>query len=136
LRAREEVLAVAEKFAAPVAKALLGKAVIPDDSRHSLGGIGHLGTQASEWAMHHCDTVLILGSTMPWIDSYPKPGSAFVVGDGGFAQLRGELTTAVRYQLQVKIIILKNDSLAEVKFEQRELQHLALSASCSPGSRR
>jgi pyruvate dehydrogenase (quinone)/pyruvate decarboxylase len=70
------VLAVAEKLAAPVAKALLGKAVIRDDSPYCTGGIGHLGTQASEWAMHHCDTVLILGSTMPWIDSYPKSGAA------------------------------------------------------------
>jgi pyruvate dehydrogenase (quinone) len=263
LRAREEVLAVAERLGAPVAKALLGKAVIPDDSPYSMGGIGHLGTQASEWAMHHCDTVLILGSTMPWIDSYPRPGSAdgvqidlkadriglrfpvdvglvgdvrqtltallpmltpkqdrtfladaqsqlrewnallrrvestersplrpqmliralsdaladdavisldcganthfaarhiqlrarqsftgtgmlatmgpglsfaiaaqlawphrqcvCVVGDGGFAQLMAELTTAVQHQLPVKIILLKNNSLAEVKFEQREL---------------
>jgi pyruvate dehydrogenase (quinone)/pyruvate decarboxylase len=237
--------------------------VIPDDSPYSTGGIGHLGTQASEWAMHHCDTVLILGSTMPWIDSYPKPGTArgvqidlkadriglrypvdiglvgdvrqtllalapmlitkqdrsfltgaqtqlrdwnallerveatvrlplrpqmliralsdaladdavisldcganthfaarhirlragqsltgtgmlasmgpglsftiaaqlawparqcvCVVGDGGFAQLMAELTTAVQQQLPVKIIVLKNNSLSEVKFEQRDL---------------
>jgi pyruvate dehydrogenase (quinone)/pyruvate decarboxylase len=49
---------------------------LPDDSPFTTGGIGHLGTQPSAWAMHHCDTVLILGSTMPWIDSYPKPGQA------------------------------------------------------------
>ena len=76
LNARAEVEQVADKLAAPVAKALLGKAVLPDDSAFTTGGIGHLGTQPSEWAMHNCDTVLILGSTMPWIDSYPKPGAA------------------------------------------------------------
>jgi pyruvate dehydrogenase (quinone) len=263
LQARTEVLAIAARLKAPVAKALLGRAVIPDDSPYSTGGIGHLGTQASEWSMQHCDTLLILGSTMPWVDSYPRPGSAravqidlkadriglrfpvdvglvgdvretltallpllsaksdaaflagaqaqlrdwnallhriestersplrpqmvmralsdaladdavisldcganthfaarhirlrakqslsgtgmlasmgpglsfaiaaqlawplrqsvCVVGDGGFAQLMAELTTAVQHRLPVKIIVLKNNSLAEVKFEQREL---------------
>jgi pyruvate dehydrogenase (quinone) len=76
LNARDEVTQVADALAAPVAKALLGKAVLPDDSPFTTGGIGHLGTQPSEWAMHACDTVLIIGSTMPWIDSYPKPGLA------------------------------------------------------------
>jgi pyruvate dehydrogenase (quinone) len=76
LNARAEIEQVAEKLGAPVAKALLGKAVLPDDSQFTTGGIGHLGTEPSEWAMHNCDTVLILGSTMPWIDSYPKPGAA------------------------------------------------------------
>jgi pyruvate dehydrogenase (quinone)/pyruvate decarboxylase len=50
--------------------------VLPDDSPYTTGGIGHLGTLPSERAMHECDTVLILGSTMPWIDFYPKPGQA------------------------------------------------------------
>jgi pyruvate dehydrogenase (quinone)/pyruvate decarboxylase len=76
LPARAEVEQAADKLAAPVAKALLGKAVLPDDSPFTTGGIGHLGTQPSEWAMHNCDTVLILGSTMPWINSYPKAGQA------------------------------------------------------------
>ena len=76
LNARAELEQIAEKLGAPVAKALLGKAVLPDDSPYTTGGIGHLGTQPSHWAMQNCDTVLILGSTMPWIDSYPKPGQA------------------------------------------------------------
>lgn len=76
LKARQEVAAVADALGAPVAKALLGKAVLPDDSPLTTGGIGHLGTQPSEWAMQACDTVFIIGSTMPWIDSYPKPGQA------------------------------------------------------------
>ena len=246
-----------------MAKALLGKAVLPDDSPYTTGGIGHLGTQPSQWIMQNCDTLLILGSTMPWIDSYPKQGSAraiqidikadhiglryptelglvgdvkttlaallpllqhkadrsflteaqrrmqdwmklldqverversplrpqmvvralsdliapdavisldcgsntffaarhlrlregqrltspgmlatmapglpfaiaaqfaypnrqsvAVVGDGGFAMLMAELTTAVQHNLPVKIVVLKNNSLSEVRFEQQEL---------------
>ena len=76
LEAREEITTLADRLGAPVAKALLGKAVLADDSPYTTGGIGHLGTMPSEQAMHECDTVLILGSTMPWIDFYPKPGQA------------------------------------------------------------
>jgi pyruvate dehydrogenase (quinone) len=274
LSARAEVEALADKLAAPVAKALLGKAVLPDDSPFTTGGIGHLGTQPSEWAMHACDTVVILGSTMPWIDSYPRPGQArgvqvdlkpdrlglrypvevglvgdvkatvaallplltrktergflaeaqarmkkwnallaevestrrsplrpqmviravsdaladdaivsldcganthfaarhlrlranqrltgtgmlasmgpglpyaisaalaypgrqsvAVVGDGGFTMLMPELATAVKLGLPVKIVVLKNDSLAEVKFEQKELGNPEFGCELSP----
>jgi pyruvate dehydrogenase (quinone) len=263
LGARAEVLKIAETLGAPAAKALLGKAVLSDDSPYTTGGIGHLGTQPSQWIMQNCDTLLILGSTMPWIDAYPKQGSAravqidikadhiglryptelglvgdvkttlaalmpllqrktersflteaqrrmqdwtmlldnieraersplrpqmvvralsdliapdsvisldcgsntffaarhlrlregqrltspgmlatmapglpfaiaaqfaypnrqsvAVVGDGGFAMLMAELTTAVQHNLPVKIVILKNNSLSEVRFEQQEL---------------
>jgi len=76
LDAREEVTELAERLGAPVAKALLGKAVLSDDSPYTTGGIGHLGTLPSQQAMQECDTVLILGSTMPWVDYYPKPGQA------------------------------------------------------------
>ena len=76
LGARDELEQVAARLNAPVAKALLGRTVLPDDSPYSTGGIGHLGTVPSEEAMHRCDTVLIIGSTMPWVDSYPKPGAA------------------------------------------------------------
>lgn len=263
LPARAEVTQVADLLAAPVAKALLGKAVLPDDSPLTTGGIGDLGTAPSSWAMKACDTVLILGSTMPWEEYYPKPGQArgvqvdlradriglrypteiglvgdvkstlqgllpllrrktdrsfleeaqhrmrewndllarvattpreplrpqmviravselaadnavisldcganthfaarhlmlragqrltgtgmlasmapgvsfaiaaqlaypdrqsiAIVGDGGFAMLMAELTTAVFHKLPIKVIVLKNNSLAEVKFEQREI---------------
>jgi pyruvate dehydrogenase (quinone) len=76
LGARDELEQLARRLNAPVAKALLGRAALPDDSPFSTGGIGHLGTVPSEEAMHRCDTVVIIGSTMPWIDSYPKPGAA------------------------------------------------------------
>ena len=263
LAARTEVTQLADRLGAPVAKALLGKAVLPDDSPFTSGGIGNLGTEPSSWIMKTCDTVLILGSTMPWIAYYPTPGQArgvqidlkpdriglrypveiglvgdvkatlqgllpllqrksdrgflqaaqarmqdwnglldrvastrrsplrpqmviravsdlladtavvsldcganthfagrflmlranhrltgtgmlasmapglsfaiaaqlaypdrqsvAIVGDGGFAMLMAELTTAVTHNLPVKIILLKNNSLAEVMFEQREI---------------
>ena len=76
LNARDEVTQLAMKLNAPVAKALLGKGVLADDSPYTTGGIGHLGTEPSEFIMHACDTLLILGSTMPWVNSYPKPGQA------------------------------------------------------------
>ncbi len=76
LSAREEVTQLADTLGAPVAKALLGKAVLPDDSPFTTGGIGDLGTAPSFWSMQTCDTVLILGSTMPWEEYYPKPGQA------------------------------------------------------------
>jgi pyruvate dehydrogenase (quinone) len=273
LGAREEVTQLATKLNAPVAKALLGKAVLADDSPYTTGGIGHLGTAPSEFIMHSCDTLLILGSTMPWVNSYPKPGQAraiqidlkaehigirypvevalvsdvkatvaallplvnakdpvflseaqshmrdwralldrvcatarsplrpqmvmrelsgqlapdavisldcganthfaariielkegqkltgtgmlatmapglpfaiaaqlafpkrqsvAVVGDGGFTQLMGELVTAVKYELPVKIIILKNNSLAEVLFEQQELGNPTYGCELAP----
>ncbi|HEY1724567.1 MAG TPA: thiamine pyrophosphate-binding protein [Steroidobacteraceae bacterium] len=69
LPARTEVTACAQRLGAPVAKALLGKAVLPDDSPYTTGGIGHLGTMPSKYIMENCDTLLILGSTMPWVDS-------------------------------------------------------------------
>jgi pyruvate dehydrogenase (quinone) len=273
LDAREEVTQLAMKLNAPVAKALLGKAVIPDDSPYTTGGIGHLGTEPSDFIMHACDTLLILGSTMPWVNSYPNPGQAraiqidlkpehmgirypvevplvsdvkatlaallplvqpkqdgflreaqsrmrewralldrvcgtartplrpqmvmrqlsnqlapdavisldcganthfaariielkeqqrltgtgmlatmapglpfaiaaqlafpsrqsvAIVGDGGFTQLMGELVTAVKYQLPIKIIILKNNSLAEVLFEQKELGNPTYGCELAP----
>ena len=76
LNAREEVTEVADLLGAPVAKALLGKAVMTDDSPFTTGGIGHLGTAPSSWAMKNCDVVFIIGSTMPWFEYYPKPGQA------------------------------------------------------------
>ncbi len=74
--ARAELRRAAETLAAPIAKAYLAKALLPDDDPLTTGGIGHLGTAPSSWAMHNCDTVLILGCMMPWIDYYPRPGQA------------------------------------------------------------
>ncbi|WP_249789700.1 thiamine pyrophosphate-dependent enzyme [Bradyrhizobium hereditatis] len=79
LDARNEVLAVAERLAAPVVKPLLGKGAIPDDSPYSAGGIGLLGTKPAQEALENCDTLLIAGSSFPYIEFYPKPGQARAV---------------------------------------------------------
>lgn len=76
LGARSELERTAELLAAPVAKALLGKAVLPDDHPHTTGGIGILGTLPSQEIMERCDALLIVGSTFPYIEYYPKPGQA------------------------------------------------------------
>jgi pyruvate dehydrogenase (quinone) len=76
LEAREELLEVAELLAAPIVKALLGKAVVPDDHPLTTGGIGLLGTRASQEVFEECDTLLIVGSTFPYVEYYPKPGQA------------------------------------------------------------
>jgi pyruvate dehydrogenase (quinone) len=79
LNAREEVLALAAKLNAPVVKALLGKAVIPDNDPYSLGGLGLLGTAPSQDAMHECDTLIMAGTSFPYIEFLPKPGQAKVI---------------------------------------------------------
>ena len=76
LHASNEVEQVAEILGAPVIKALLGKAVLPDDSPYTTGGIGLLGTRPSQEAMEECDTVLIVGSCFPYIEFMPKPDQA------------------------------------------------------------
>jgi pyruvate dehydrogenase (quinone) len=76
LNAREEVLALAEAAGAPVIKALLGKAAIPDRNPYALGGIGLLGTAPSQDALKECDRFLIIGSSFPYMEFLPKPGQA------------------------------------------------------------
>ena len=79
LGARTQLLELADRLGAPVAKALLGKGAIPDDSEFSTGGVGLLGTKASQEALEDCDTLLIVGSSFPYIEFYPKPGQARAV---------------------------------------------------------
>jgi len=76
LNAGDEVSEVATKIGAPVAKALLGKAVIPDNHPNSVGGIGLLGTEPTVDAMNEADTLLMIGTSFPYIDYLPKPGQA------------------------------------------------------------
>jgi pyruvate dehydrogenase (quinone)/pyruvate oxidase len=76
LHAGRELERVAEILGAPIAKALLGKAAVPDDSPYTTGAIGLLGTRASQEALEGCDTLLIVGSSFPYIEFLPKPGQA------------------------------------------------------------
>ncbi len=76
LRAGNELEQTAEKLSAPIVKALLGKAAVPDDSPYTTGTIGLLGTKPSQEAMEECDTLFIVGSSFPYIEFLPKPGQA------------------------------------------------------------
>lgn len=67
---------VADRLAAPIAKPLLGKAAVPDDSPYTTGSVGLLGTAPSQEALENCDTLLIVGSSFPYIEYYPKPKQA------------------------------------------------------------
>ncbi len=75
LHATEELEQIAEILGAPVIKALLGKAAVPDDSPYTTGGIGLLGTEPSQDALEDCDTLLMAGTSFPYIEFLPEPGS-------------------------------------------------------------
>lgn len=76
LGATDELIAVAERLRAPIIKALLGKACVPDDNPYTTGGIGLLGTRPSQEAIEECDTLLMVGTSFPYIEFLPKPGQA------------------------------------------------------------
>lgn len=79
LRATDEVIQVAEILGAGVAKALLGKAALPDDLPFVTGSIGLLGTRPSWELMQGCDTLLMIGTTFPYSEFLPKDGQARAV---------------------------------------------------------
>src|SRR5437763_12046366 len=76
LHAGDELEQIAELLGAPIVKALLGKAAVPDDSPYTTGSIGLLGTRPSEEALEECDTIFIVGSAFPYIEFMPKPDQA------------------------------------------------------------
>lgn len=76
LDATDELEQVAELLGAPIVKALLGKAAVPDDSPYTTGGIGLLGTRPSQEALEDCDTFFMVGTSFPYIEFMPKPGEA------------------------------------------------------------
>jgi pyruvate dehydrogenase (quinone)/pyruvate oxidase len=79
LGAGDELEAVADHLAAPIVKALLGKAAVPDDSPYTTGSIGLLGSRPSQEALEECDTLLMVGTSFPYIEFLPKPGQARAV---------------------------------------------------------
>jgi pyruvate dehydrogenase (quinone)/pyruvate oxidase len=76
LDAGDELEQIADLLGAPIIKALLGKAAVPDDSPYTTGGIGLLGTRPSQEAIADCDTLLMVGTSFPYIEFMPKPGQA------------------------------------------------------------
>src|SRR5436190_5307650 len=79
LQATDELEEAAELLAAPIVKPLLGKACVPDESPYTTGGIGLLGTRPSQEVLENCDSLLIVGTSFPYIEFYPKPGQAKAV---------------------------------------------------------
>ena len=89
LHATDEVIAVADRLNAGVAKALLGKAAVPDDLPFVTGSLGLLGTKPSWDLMKECDTFFMVGSAFPYSEFLPKPGAARRGGRGGRGARRG-----------------------------------------------
>ncbi|ABC80583.1 thiamine pyrophosphate-requiring protein [Anaeromyxobacter dehalogenans] len=99
LGAAREVAEVADVLGAGVAKALLGKAVLPDDLPWVTGAIGLLGTKPSWNLMTGCDTLLMVGSSFPYPEFLPKEGQA----RGVQIDLDGRMLS-IRYPMEVNLV--------------------------------
>ncbi|HTX03530.1 MAG TPA: thiamine pyrophosphate-requiring protein [Candidatus Acidoferrales bacterium] len=107
--AQSEIIALADKLQAGIAKALLGKAVIPDDLPYVTGTIGLLGTEASSYMMQHCDTLLMIGSSFPYGEFLPKEGQA----RGVQIDIDGRML-GIRYPMEVNLVGDAADTLREL----------------------
>ncbi|SPB17697.1 thiamine pyrophosphate protein [Caballeronia novacaledonica] len=99
LEATDEVIAVADKLGAGVAKALLGKAALPDDLPFVTGSIGLLGTEPSYKMMNGCDTLLMIGSGFPYAEFLPKEGAA----RGVQIDLKADMLS-IRYPMEANLV--------------------------------
>ena len=99
LGAADEVIRVADLLGAGVAKALLGKAALPDDLPFVTGAIGLLGTRPSWNLMTECDTLLVVGSSFPYSEFLPKEGQARAVQIDIDGRMLG-----IRYPMEVNLI--------------------------------
>ncbi|SDR57755.1 pyruvate dehydrogenase (quinone) [Burkholderia orbicola] len=99
LKATDEVIAVADRLGAGAAKALLGKAALPDDLPWVTGSIGLLGTQPSYELMTECDTLLVVGSGFPYSEFLPKEGQA----RGVQIDLKADMLS-LRYPMEVNLV--------------------------------
>jgi pyruvate dehydrogenase (quinone) len=99
LQATDEVIEVADMLGAGVAKALLGKAVIPDDLPFCTGPIGLLGSKPSWDMMNECDTLLMVGSSFPYSEFLPKEGQA----RGVQIDIDPKLVS-IRYPMEVNLV--------------------------------
>src|SRR5690606_9441054 len=116
--AADELLRTSELLGAPIAKALLGKDVVPDVHPAVTGGVGYLGARPSQQALAVCDTLLIVGSGFPYTEYYPAPGQAKVVqidNDAARISLRYPVDAAIVGDARASLerlnaaLTLKND---------------------------
>ena len=106
LHATDEVIAVADKLQAGVAKALLGKAALPDELAWVTGSIGLLGTKPSWDMMIDCDSLLMIGSGFPYSEFLPKEGQA----RGVQIDLKPDMLS-LRYPMEVNLVGDSADTL-------------------------
>ncbi len=99
LHATDELTQLAELMAAPIIKPLLGKGVIADESPYTTGGIGLLGTKPSQDVIENCDTLIMVGTSYPYMEYLPKPGDAKCIQIDANAQRIG-----LRYPADVGLV--------------------------------
>jgi pyruvate dehydrogenase (quinone) len=115
LHATDEVAAIADTLGAGVAKALLGKAVLPDDLSYVTGSIGLLGTKPSWDMMQGCDTLLMVGSSFPYSEFLPEEGQA----RGVQIDIDGRML-GIRYPMEVNLV---GDSAETLRALMPRLEH-------------
>jgi pyruvate dehydrogenase (quinone) len=109
LGASDEVIETAETLGAGVAKALLGRTVVPDDLPFVTGSIGLLGTKPSWTLMSECDTLLMVGSSFPYSEWLPKPGDA----RGVQIDIDGRMLS-IRYPMECALVGDAKETLREL----------------------
>ena len=110
LGATDEVIETAETLGAGVAKALLGRTVVPDNLPFVTGSIGLLGTKPSWTLMNECDTLFMVGSSFPYSEWLPKPGQA----RGVQIDLDGRML-AIRYPMECALVGDAKETLRELQ---------------------
>ena len=123
LGATDEILAVAEATGAGVAKALLGKDVVPDDVPFCTGSIGLLGTKPTWDMMKEADTLLMVGSSFPYSEFLPTEGQAKAVQ----IDLAGR-KLSLRYPMDLALVGDAKDTL-------RSLSRCSIRRRTAPGRR-
>jgi pyruvate dehydrogenase (quinone) len=104
--AADEVVEVADRLGAGVAKALNGRDVLPDDLPFVTGPIGLLGSKPSYEMIDGCDTFLMIGSSFPYAEWLPEPGQARGVQIDIDARLVG-----IRYPMEASLVGDARDTL-------------------------
>ena len=107
LHAGDELIQLAELLGAPIVKPLLGKGCVPDDSPYTTGGVGLLGTEPSQDVLENCDTLIMIGTSYPYIEYLPKPGDCRCVQIDSNAQRIG-----LRYPTEVGLVGDSKKSIA------------------------
>lgn len=107
--ARDEVVEAAELLGAGIAKALLGREVVPDDLPFVTGPIGLLGSKASDEMIMNCDTLFMIGSSFPYAEWLPDEGSC----RGVEIDIDGRMI-GIRYPMDAHVVGDAKETLKEL----------------------